>query len=233
MMKIIKTKNKKIKFEIYNSEKSDKNPVIFLPGYNMKPKDYKLFLKKLNKKVYAIDYWSSKPTINSINDYVQLVNEFIKKLKLKNYYLVGHSLGGGTAFLLSKKITPKKAVAINPLAEVDYKLKEYPKRFLEVAKDKFFKRLGLYIIFIIRYILHLKSLRNTYKSLDNFKIPSKIKIPFLVLLAEKDEFFEEKHIPKQKFENLKFIKTPGRHFNLIHFAEQVSKKVNRFLDKII
>lgn len=228
------TNNKKIKLRIYNPSKNNEKPIIFLPGYNMKPADYKKFLKKLNKKVYAIDYLSSKPRVNSLEDYIGLVRDIVKKLNLKNYHLIGHSLGGGISFLVSDnfqdKIPPEKAVAINPLSEIDYSPKEFPRRFLKIAKHKFFRRLGLYIIFTIRYIFYYTSLRKLYRDIKGFKIPENVKTPFLILLAEKDEFFNEKQIPKKKFVKMKLIKTPGRHFNLVSFPEETGKKVSDFLN---
>jgi len=227
--KSLNIKNKKIIIEIYNPEKSNKNTIIFLPGYNMKPKDYKPFLKKLSKRTYAINYLNLKPKIKSLNEYKEIVKKTIKELGLKDYYIIGHSLGGGVTFLLAKELEPKKAIAINPLSEVDYHLKEYKKRFLEVAKDKFFKRLSFYIIFIIRYLSNIFSLKKIYKSIEGFKVPSKIQTPFLILIAEKDEFFKKDYIPQGKFNNIKFIETKGRHFNLVHFSDEISKKVNEFL----
>lgn len=229
--KLLKFKDKKINIEIYNKKKANKNPIIFLPGYNMKPKDYTPFIKKLDKKTYAINYLSSKPRIKSIKEYKNTTKDIIKNLGLEDYSIIGHSLGGGVTFLLSKELSEKlkKSIAINPLSEVDYPLKEYKKRFLKVAKDKFFKRLGLYIVFVTRYLLNFASLRKIYKSLEDFKIPSGIKTPVMVLLAEKDEFFKQEYIPKKNFKELSLIKTKGRHFNLVHFSEEISQKVNSFL----
>ena len=226
--RILKTKNKKIFVQIYNQNKSDKNPIIFLPGYNMRVSDYKRFIENLDKKVYGIDYLVSKPSIKYFEGYIDLVLDAIKKLRLKNYIIIGHSLGGGASFFLSKKLKLKKAIAINPLSEVDYELCDYKKKFLKVAKYNFFRRIGLDIVFVLRYLSNFKSLDKLYKSLNDFKIPFNIKTDFLILLAEKDEFFNKKYIPRKKFRKLKIILTPGRHFNLVHFSEDISKKVRDF-----
>ena len=225
---IIKQENGKTKIIIYNKN-SNRIPIIFLPGFNMKPKDYNKYLTKLkNKKIYAISPFESRPRIRSVEDYVDLLQQTIKHFKIKNFDLIGHSLGGGTALKANEKISPRKIVAINPLLEVNYKYPGYIKRFTRMARRKFIKRFFLYVAFTKRLLLNAYPLNKLLKNIESFKL-KKIKTPTLILLAKKDEFFSEENIPKKKFNKLKIIKTNGRHFNLVSFSEEISKYTLDFL----
>lgn len=226
---IIKTKNREIKVKIYN-EKSKSAPIIFLPGYNMKPENYAPFLDKLkNKKIYAISPFKSRPKIKSIEEYIELIGQIINNYKIKKFDLVGHSLGGGTAMKANEKLSPRRIVAINPLTETEYKSLEYIKRLLKAGRHKIKKRLPFYTKFIIRLFINFPSLLKLLKDIKSFSL-KQIKSPTLILLAEDDEFFSEKNISRKNFNELTLIKTKGRHFNIINFPAGTIKKIIDFLN---
>jgi len=203
-------------------------PIIFLPGLNMKPKDYSRYLENLNsKRIYAISPHESKPKIKSIEDYINLIQKTIKIKRIKKFDLIGHSLGGGTA-LKSTKLKPRRIVAINPLLELEGKIPLYIRKFSRIPAHKFRKRFFFYIAFLNRYILNFRAINKLIKDIENFKL-EKISAPTLILLAEGDELFSEKNIPKEKFKKLELIKTKGRHFNLINFPKEINEKTLDFL----
>lgn len=194
----------------------------------MKPKDYNRYLENLySKKIYAISPHESKPKINSVENYTRLIQETIKIKKIKKFDLIGHSLGGGTA-LKSTRLKPRKIVAINPLLELEGKIPLYIKKFSKIPTHKFGKRFFFYITFLNRYILNFRTMNKLIKDIENFKL-EKISVPTLILLAEGDELFSEKNIPKEKFKKLELIRTKGRHFNLINFPKEINKKTLNFL----
>jgi pimeloyl-ACP methyl ester carboxylesterase len=218
-----------MKIKIYNSEAKG-IPIIFLPGFNMRIKDYTPFLSEIkNKKIYVIGAFESRPRIKKIEDYIELLEKTISQFKIKKFYLIGHSLGGGTAMKADEKIKPEKILAINPLLEVDYKYSGYIKRFFKMAKTKLFKRFLLNSAFAIRAIFNAYPLHKLLKDIENFKL-KKINTPTLILIAKKDEFFSTKNIQKQKFKNLTIKKTNGRHFNLVTLHKKIAKLSIDFLN---
>jgi pimeloyl-ACP methyl ester carboxylesterase len=213
---------------IQTTNLTSKIPIIFLPGLNMKPKDYNKFLLKIkNKKIITISPHESKPKITSVQDYLNLIKETIKIYNLKKFDLIGHSLGGGTA-LNSSSLKPRKIIAINPLLELEGKIPLYIKKFSKIPQHKFKKRFTFYISFTKRYIKNFYSLNKLIKDIEKFKI-KKNTTPTLILLSKEDELFSEKNIPKKKFTNLKITKTSGRHFSTEEQPEEIAQKILNFL----
>lgn len=97
----------KIKNNSYNSyyeTYNDKNmqPLVILHGWGVDSSIFNNLIDKLNYFVVVIDFLGfgkSDKVITplSLEDYVSQVNQVIKYLNLKNYYILGHSFGGRVA----------------------------------------------------------------------------------------------------------------------------------------
>ncbi|SHO80869.1 Alpha/beta hydrolase fold [hydrothermal vent metagenome] len=103
--------------------------VLFLHGFGESRYTWRYIAKDLAKdyRLYSLDlkgFGDSPKTedeLYSVYDQAILVDEFIKKHKLKDITIVGHSLGGGVALvlaLMSKKynISIKRLILINTMA---------------------------------------------------------------------------------------------------------------------
>lgn len=82
---------------------------------------------------------SEEPTFTwSLDDFAEMVNELIKKLQIKNVYLVGHSFGGKISILYASKYKVKRLVLLSSPYKVKIK-----KVSLTVRILKLFKRLPI------------------------------------------------------------------------------------------
>lgn len=91
---------------------------------------------------------SEEPTfVWSLDDFTEMVHELVKKLDLKNPYLVGHSFGGKISILYASKYKVKRLVLLSSPFKVKVKkvplkvkilklFKNIPvlRRFVEIAK---------------------------------------------------------------------------------------------------
>jgi len=103
--------------------------ILFLHGFGESRYTWRYVARNLSKdyKLYSLDLKGfgkspkTKDGLYSVYDQAIIVDEFIKKHKLKNITIVGHSLGGGVALvlaLMSKKynISIKRLILINTMA---------------------------------------------------------------------------------------------------------------------
>lgn len=105
--------------------------LVFLHGFaasHLNWQDIIHLLPENKFKSYLIDLkgagFSSKPKDGkySIEDNAKIVQDFIKDLNIENFFIIGHSYGGGVALLLSislldcQSITPKGMVLLDPAA---------------------------------------------------------------------------------------------------------------------
>jgi len=104
-------------------------PILFLHGFGESRYTWRYVARDLarNYRLYSLDLkgFGKSPKIKdglySVYDQAIIVNEFIKKHKLKDVTIVGHSLGGGVALvlaLMSKKynISIKRLILIDTMA---------------------------------------------------------------------------------------------------------------------
>ena len=96
----IKNNNYNCYYETYNDEL--KTPLVILHGWGVDSTIFNNIIKELNYYIIVIDFLGFGQSDNvitplSLEDYVSQVNQVIKKLKLKDYYMLGHSFGGRVA----------------------------------------------------------------------------------------------------------------------------------------
>ena len=124
-------KNISINYEFYDNDSNEN--LIFLHGWGqniqMMQPIAKPFIKRNNVLIIDLPGFgeSEEPKeVWSIYDYVEMVHEFVKDLKLKNPILIGHSFGGKISLAYAMKHDPKKIV----LLASPYK-KKIQKEFLQ------------------------------------------------------------------------------------------------------
>ena len=165
------------------------------------------------------------PEVWRTNDYVSWAEEFVKRLNLGEFYLMGHSFGGALGckiaikypqqlkklFLVSaasvRKKTPKKGA---------YKLlSKIIKPFSFLPGYAFFRK--VFYKFIIRksdYMYVEGNLRQTYINViseDLSQFTGFIKVPTVIIWGDKDTYtpIEDAHFLNQRIKNSKLIVIPG------------------------
>jgi len=170
--------NKRVSnIELYYKEfgKKNRDTILMLHGFGSSSVTFKNIIPELSKRyhIYTPDLKgfgrSPKPKDDrySVYDQYFIVKNFIKKHHIKNPILLGHSLGGSIAILLSldKEIGVKKLILLDTPA---YK-QQLPK-LLRYANIPIFGKLGFYLL-----PSHYEVLDGyKYAFYDHSKIPMKI-----------------------------------------------------------
>lgn len=118
--------------------------ILFIPGWNDNLKHFIPLANKLKEyKFILIDLpnqGDSLPLNKKIemNDYIELINNFLKKNNLNPKIIIGHSFGGKLAFLYALKYQIDKLVLIAPSLIKNKSLKTYYK----IYKYKILKNLN-------------------------------------------------------------------------------------------
>ncbi|HET9721703.1 MAG TPA: alpha/beta hydrolase [Candidatus Saccharimonadales bacterium] len=94
-------------------------PLVFLPGWGDSKETFAALVAELKEdyEIYALDLpgfggTQAPPLAWSLQDYVDFINAWLKKIDLKPYVLVGHSYGGALAILLGSQIKVPKLVLL-------------------------------------------------------------------------------------------------------------------------
>ena len=112
-----KYKDINVNYEFYDNNSNEN--LIFLHGWGqniaMMQPIAKPFIKRHNVLILDLPGFgeSDEPTeVWSIYDYTEMVDFFVKELKLKNPIIIGHSFGGKIALTYAIKYDPKKVVLL-------------------------------------------------------------------------------------------------------------------------
>jgi len=152
--------------------------IIFIHGLNDSKITWLKLIKLVNSKfnIVAIDLLghgqSSKPlnfnySLTSQADFLEgVIKDIISKEKIDSYYLAGHSMGGGIAVLLARKLNIKKLLLFAPYG-IEVKPSKMKLKAIESKEGKD----------IWKNICTLKKLKNTLKDLY-YKPP---KLPNFIL----------------------------------------------------
>ncbi|MBR2828300.1 MAG: alpha/beta hydrolase, partial [Bacilli bacterium] len=116
---ILKGKKISIYYETYGNKK---NTIVILPGWGDTRKTFQFFIDSLKEdyKIYILDYPGFGNSITpkntlTLEDYVELIQEWFQKENIKNPIIIAHSFGGRiSSLLISKyKIKVKKLLLID------------------------------------------------------------------------------------------------------------------------
>jgi len=150
-----------------------------------------------------------------IEKYRVFVEEFVNALGLKEFYLLGHSFGGGLALAYTAK-NPERVKKLFLVAAAIRREKSLRKHILRTAAKigKFFSFLPFYALFrkaVYKYIIRTSDypyqkgiMKDIYLKVigqDLFPLLSEVKVPTVILWGEKDDvvsvedaYFIKKHI---------------------------------------
>jgi len=164
------------------------------------------------------------------NKYINWIDQFIKDLNLKNFYILGHSFGGA----LASKIAVKHAQDVKKLflvsAAVVRKKTTKKSFFARIAKVvKIFNFLPYYGIFrkaVYKFIIRKSDytyvegiMKKTYLNVIaedvSFQLPF-IKVPVVIIWGDKDEFtpVDDAYLVKDKIKDSKLVVIPGASHDL-------------------
>lgn len=234
--------------------RKNKEVLIFLHGFGLKPKIYEQFLEQMGKKyhviapkMYGLNCCSGNKKC-SIKNYVELTKEFLTKLRIQKCSIAGHSLGGIIAlYIAAQSGKVRRVVGINPVLPTSHHWSWfYPKVHFMNLRELFgaaggwnSMRFGLKIPipFAFNIFRNPKSSYRLVKEISNFDYAHlKVKQPTLILFGESDEFFAmggettkkiKKSIPKIRIQRL------GKVFNhnwLIFYPRTAAFKITGFLN---
>lgn len=123
--------------------------VVFLHGWRSEGKVWFNVMQHLDMPSYALDlpgFGQSplKGIAYTVNDYVKVVNDFIKKLDLKNVFLIGHSFGGRIAMKLAASDSNiARLVLVDAAGFRNQSLSTKVKKFIASIVKPLFKLPGL------------------------------------------------------------------------------------------
>lgn len=191
-------------------EKGQGEPLLFLHGGGVKSLTYSTLLNSLSKKYHVIS--PDLPCFGSgvvpkeiwgLEEYAEFISGFIRFIEIKNYTLIGHSLGGGIALALASKGKDIKNLIIidsvgiaSPYSEMKFRYRFFIKKTIY---NLFYYRHSKIMWLIIRDFL-VNRFKKFFKWPQIIKILKKyifnnliefknIKAPTLILWGKEDEIF--------------------------------------------
>ena len=199
--------------------------IIILHGWGSGAKNWarvKEFLEKKGCQVFLPDLpgfgeTPPPPKAWSLDDYVEWVRDFSEKNNLSEFFLLGHSFGGGIAikfalkypekikklFLVSSAAIRKKTIK----KEILKKIASFFKRFSFLPGYNYLRKV-LYKIFFRKsdYLLTEGVMKETYLKViseDLSDILSNISVPTVIIWGKKDDIFPVKdaYFINQKIKN--------------------------------
>ncbi len=230
-------------------------PMILMHGWGCDCNSLALF-ERVGKEfytTYSLDLpgfgqSDEPPTAWTIDEYVKMLEAFVKELKLENIILLGHSFGGRLAILYASRNPVDKmilvdAAGVKPLRSFKYYAKIFSYKLAKLIYPKIVGRKKAQELIdrmrasrgssdynnaspIMRQVL-VKAV-NT----DLCSIMPKIKAPTILIWGEKDTAtpIRDAHIMERLIPNAGLISFPGAgHFSFIDNPFQSAAVVRRFI----
>lgn len=244
-------------FNVYFEKYGEgKQKLIILPGWgdNRKTFDYLINYFKRFFTIYIFDYPgfgnSTFPDRNlTIDDYANLIMDFLKTNNIENPIIIAHSFGGRIAISLAgkykvkiKKVILMDAAGIKPKKSLFQKLKQRTYKFLKKLKCLFpnkYKR--NYVDFLIKIFGSNDfknidyNIRKTFISIVNTDLKEYLKYissPTLLIWGQKDydtplkdAYIMDNDIPDS---GLIVLEKAG-HFAYLDYPVYVNKIIDEFL----
>jgi len=221
--------------------------VIFLPTFALTSKSYQQFGEKLSKtyRVFIPNLGRGKSSgklLNSLSEYASLLNNFVTKIKINKFYLIGISFGGLIAVEYYQKFPSKikglflTSTILVPIRSIFGLLTAYLRLFFHnlFIKNGFKINLTWLEDGLNFFISHPgQFLMDCFIAFRNFEEGVKeLKIPNILIVGDKDEFIHGRTIEEMKEIkglNLKIIK--ANHGWLFLRPEEFLSEVENFLAK--
>lgn len=235
----------------YNALNRDgKRALVFLHGWRSEGFVWKDIADKINNQgfaVYMLDlpgFGGSPEPKNpfSVQDYADVVAEFIKKLKLNNVILIGHSFGGRIAIKLSavypnliEKIAlvdsaglaENKSKGVSFLAKIAKPF--FKPSFMKGPREKIYKKIGA------EDYVATPQLKETFLKVINEDLSenlAQINKPTLIIWGEddKDTPLGVAKIMNEKIKNSKLVvlKEAG-HFSFLDKPKEFFEELTKFI----
>lgn len=189
----------KINYKDYGNQ--EKDAVVFLHGWGQNIQMMEPIATPLEKtnRLIILDLpgfgKSEEPKETwSLQDYAEMVHALLKKLKIENPYLIGHSFGGKISILYASQYKVKRMVLLSSPFKI--KMKKLP---LKVRIFKFFKKVPILNIFTEKIKKHVGSLdyRSATPTMRNILVKhvntelveeaKKIKCPTFIIWGSLDD----------------------------------------------
>lgn len=217
-------------------------PIIFLHGWQQNSRSFSTLVPFLykNYRLFLLDLpgfgKSEFPPIDfSSFDYAKVIIEWIKKKRLKEVILVGHSFGGKIAAI----ITAQEPNLVSKLILIASAGIPHPKkyyRFKKIIPSRLIKK----IPFCLRSVFVSRDYKQAGKLLPIFKnivkedlrpIFSRINIPTLIIWGKNDKELSVKDGKKihQLIKKSKLTITAGGHFPFWENPQKAAKLINQFI----
>lgn len=237
-----------VAYNVLNQE--SKRALVFLHGWRSQGLVWKDIAEKINNQgfaIYMLDFpgfgGSPQPKVAfSVQDYADVVGEFIKKLKLGNVILVGHSFGGRVAIKLSA-IYPnliKKIVLVDSAGLAENKSKEisflakiakpfFKPSFMMGLREKIYKKIGA------EDYVATPQLRETFLKVINEDLSdylAQINKPTLIIWGEndKDTPTSAAKLMNEKIKNSKLVVLKGAgHFSFLDKPQEFLSELTNFI----
>lgn len=120
------------KEKIHYLEQGSGDAIVLLPSFGLTSRSYKLFGQRLAKNYQVIipDLYKGRASFSkiadSLEDYAELLNLFITRLKIKKFFLVGFSFSGPIAAIYAQMFPShvlKLLLVSTTIIPIDFKMK--------------------------------------------------------------------------------------------------------------
>ncbi len=232
-------------FNIHYLEGGSGEVVILLSSLGITSKSYQQLGERLAEKYKVFipnlgeGSSSGERLIMSLGEYVSLFNDFLKAAKIDKFYLVAFSFGGLVACKYYKRYPSRiKALFLTSTTLVPIKGRLLLKGYPYLLFKNLFSKKGLKVNLLWLSDGLASFIKQPRQVLENFLIGfnnlgealTELKIPNLLVLADKDEFIPSSTIKEMKNikgVNLEVIK--GGHGWFFLEPEKFLVKVEKFL----
>ena len=236
--------------KIHYIKKGKGKNVLIIPGWGATINTYLTLINDVSKyaTVYCLDMpgtgMSEEPKESfRIEDYVDLIKEFITNKKIKNIDLIGHSNGGRIIIkLLNEDNLKFKIGKVILIASAGIVRKKSKKKKIKIKIYKTIKKIFPKIAVKIGSLLGSKDYKNATpvmrKTMSNLintdltKCLTNIKNKTLLIWGEKDSetILEDAKLMNKLIENSELIVfSDCTHFVFIEKKNEVNKKIENFL----
>jgi len=212
--------------------------VLFLHGLGYKGTTYNEVIEQISHShhVYApnLHFSVHAQAISSLEEYIDVLQKFIRAKKLKRITIIGHSFGGGIALKLAESNSNISRLILTGTAglPMSYSIAQFS--FLLIVKTwhelKYKKPFSILVrlvwdfsLFTIKLLPHFSKMTQAVTNMTNEEHIQfqNIHIPALLLWGKNDEIFPQSYAERlnHKLTNSKLIIVNGNH-DLILFEYQ-------------
>ncbi len=230
-------------------------PMILMHGWGCDHSTLQLFERvgRECRTTYNIDipgFGKSEepPTAWTVDEYVQMLEEFVKELKIENPIILGHSFGGRIGILYASRNPVERlilvdAAGVKPVRTLKYYLKVNSYKFAKIVFPKIVgEERAQEIIDRMRSVRGSSDYNNASPIMrqvlvkaintDLCYVMPKIKAPTLLIWGEKDTAtpMRDAKIMKKLIPNSGLVSFPGAgHFSFVDNPFQAASMVRRFI----